>query len=95
MIVSRAQTATVSEAVRTTFDGEHPCALCQAVEEGKQREQESDMPKLTEVLAKVSFLRPANVELPAPTSAPNLFCERVTLACPRMDAPPSPPPKLA
>ena len=95
MLVSRAQTATVSEAVRTTFDGDHPCALCQAVEEAQQREKENESARLAEALAKVNFLRPAALAVPAPTSEAIVFHERVTLACPRVDAPPSPPPKLA
>ena len=95
MIVTRAQTATVSEAVSTTFDGDHPCALCQVVEEGQQREKESDTARLAEVLAKLSFLRPPAVEVPAPTSVIFDFEARVTLVSPRVDAPPSPPPKLA
>ena len=95
MLVSRAQTATVSEAVSTTFDGDHPCALCQAVEEGQQRDRENDTARLAEALAKLSFLRPPAVDIPAPTSEIVHFQERVTLVCPRVDTPPSPPPRLA
>ena len=95
MLVSRAQTATVSEAVRTTFDGDHPCALCQAVNEGQQRENENDTARLAEALAKLSFLRPPSVVVPAPTAVAFDFEVRVTLVCPRVDTPPSPPPTLA
>ena len=95
MLVSRAQATTVSEAVATTFDGDHPCALCQAVEDAQQREKENDSALLLEALAKVSYLRPAALAVPMPTSEAMIFCERVRLVCPRVDAPPLPPPKLA
>ncbi len=95
MLVSRAQTSTVTEAVATTFDGDHPCALCQAVEEAQKREKENDSALLVEALAKMSYLRPAALDVPAPTSEAVIFRERVTLVCPRVDTPPSPPPKLA
>jgi hypothetical protein len=95
MLVSRAQTSTVSEAVRTTFDGEHPCALCQAVEEGQQKEKDNESARLVETLANLSFVKPPAVLLPAPTSVSMRFLERAALGCPRVDAPPIPPPRHA
>src|SRR6188768_3978782 len=56
MLVSRSQSATVSEAVRTTFDGDHPCPLCQAVEEGQQREKDQESARLIEVLGNLNFI---------------------------------------
>jgi len=42
MTVSFSQAAPLDKALRMTFDGEHPCALCKAVKQGKQSERESD-----------------------------------------------------
>jgi hypothetical protein len=39
MFLERLQTAPVLDALRTTFDGKHPCQLCQVVREGKAAEQ--------------------------------------------------------
>ena len=33
MVVERAQTASLSEALQTTFDGQHPCTLCKKITE--------------------------------------------------------------
>ena len=95
MIVSRSQTATVSEAVSTTFDGDHPCALCQVVEKGQQREQENQDARLVEVLAKLSFLQPAAVAVPAPTSAGFIYEDGGHARNSRAECPLLQPPRLA
>ena len=43
MIVSYSQHATLSDAVRMTFDGEHPCARCHQIQEGRQNEKKHDV----------------------------------------------------
>lgn len=40
MVVSYSQSATISEAISMTFDGEHPCKLCKVVKQGRKAEQE-------------------------------------------------------
>ena len=40
MLVERTQAASFGEAVKTTFDGAHPCALCKRIADGKQKEQQ-------------------------------------------------------
>ena len=39
MIVRYAQDVPLSQAIADTFDGQHPCPLCHAVQEGRQQEQ--------------------------------------------------------
>ena len=39
MIVRYAQDAPLSQAIANTFDGQHPCPLCHAVQEGRQQEE--------------------------------------------------------
>ncbi len=40
MLVERTQAASFGEAVKTTFDGAHPCAMCKRISDGKQKEQQ-------------------------------------------------------
>ena len=43
MLVENAWHAPLSEAVAKTFDGAHPCNLCQAVAAGKKSEKKSEV----------------------------------------------------
>jgi hypothetical protein len=42
MLVERVQVVPLSEAVETTFDGEHPCRICLLVREGRAAEKTAD-----------------------------------------------------
>jgi hypothetical protein len=42
MLAGNLRTASVSQAVSKTFDGQHPCPLCQAIERAKKSEKKSD-----------------------------------------------------
>jgi len=42
MVISRSMTASVAEAVESTFDGQHPCPLCSAITDGKQTEGQAE-----------------------------------------------------
>ena len=39
MLVKYSQQAQLAEAVAKTFDGQHPCALCRTIEQGKKSER--------------------------------------------------------
>ena len=39
MLVKYSQEAQLAEAVAKTFDGQHPCALCVSIEQGKKSER--------------------------------------------------------
>ena len=39
MLVARSLTASVAEAVSSTFDGQHPCPVCSAITEGRCNEE--------------------------------------------------------
>ena len=43
MLVANARPTPLSEAVAKTFDGAHPCELCQAVAAGKKSEKKSEV----------------------------------------------------
>jgi hypothetical protein len=95
MLVTRTQEVSVKEAVRTTFDGEHPCSLCHAVEEGRRQEKEKEPAPIVEQIAKLSFLRPQPITLPEPTSTPLHYLAVLEFGRTRMSVPPTPPPRLA
>jgi hypothetical protein len=90
MIVSYSQEATISESLTMTFDGNHPCKLCEAAQRGEstQKKQNTDNPPVKYVLA-------------APEMEPFVFphddsiCEpeSVCFSVWRSHGPPSPPPE--
>ena len=43
MLAGNLRSFSFSEAVQRTFDGKHPCALCNAVAEGKKSEKKSEL----------------------------------------------------
>ncbi|WP_133795452.1 hypothetical protein [Prosthecobacter fusiformis] len=57
MLISYARDGSLIEAVSKTFDGEHPCPLCKAVENGQKQDQEKSantpIKKLDAVLVEV------------------------------------------
>jgi hypothetical protein len=42
MFAANLTTSSFSEAVSDTFDGDHPCPMCKAIESGKKSEKQSD-----------------------------------------------------
>jgi hypothetical protein len=95
MLVARTQQSSVQEAVRTTFDGDHPCPLCNVVEEGRRQQQESETVPILEQLAKLNFLKPQSILLPQPTMAGILYPSTLESGISRGESPPTPPPRLA
>jgi hypothetical protein len=65
MLADNLRTTSFTDAVRRTFDGKHPCNLCEDVAKGRQAEKKSDFPPCAK---KLEFLsqRPAFV-FSAPT----------------------------
>ncbi|HEU0208981.1 MAG TPA: hypothetical protein VFQ78_08365 [Candidatus Udaeobacter sp.] len=47
MIVDYSKRGSLCEAIKQTFDGAHPCALCRIVDKGKTSENKSDLQLLT------------------------------------------------
>lgn len=94
MIITRSQTTSVAEAVKTTFDGDHPCGMCSAIEKGKQEEQKQQptLPtyKKADDLKAIAFTR---LILPPPVQAMDApwpaFAPRALV---RSEQPPTPPP---
>jgi hypothetical protein len=94
MLVARSKTAGVEEAVRTTFDGQHPCRLCVVVTEGQQQERE-EMPVIViQALAKATFLQPQVVKAPEPYVVTISYGSVECRGAARGGRPPTPPPRL-
>jgi len=92
MTVSFSQAAPLDKALRMTFDGEHPCALCKAVKQGKQSERESDRHMFDK---KIDLFCPgSDIDFLQPMGYPPVLAaaEHVSI---RAEAPPRPPPKVA
>ena len=94
MLVARSQTEGVAEAVKTTFDGEHPCAMCSAIESGQKEEKRNDMDApMMKALMEVKLVAMESAALPVPADAGELhWMEFSPMASLRTDAPPTPPP---
>jgi hypothetical protein len=94
MLLSRSLSASVEEAITSTFDGQHPCRMCEVISSGKQTEERSQ--KELELLKKVGDFE--CVELcglsipPRPSGMPVFWPELTVAGEPRKDAPPIPPP---
>ena len=92
MLADNLQTASLSEALTKTFDGNHPCKMCHEISAAKKSEKRSDLPNLGKKLEFTSE-RPAIV-----ISAPVDFYEQATLVKSVVswsEAPPTPPPLAA
>ena len=93
MLIERSQSESFANAVKTTFDGRHPCSLCKAIDQGRRADRSANR------VSKVSGLdAPAASSLALvvwpPDAAPETAAV-VTTVCRPPDAPPSPPPRLA
>jgi hypothetical protein len=94
MLISRSIAASVTDAIETTFDGQHPCSMCSAIAEGKQAEQQSEQSfDLLKKVGDLKFLELAPVDLvhehfASPAVWPVSLFDVLT----RSEAPPTPPP---
>ncbi len=77
MLVSYSRAGSFTEAVSKTFDGQHPCCMCKAIESGRKAEREQSQEKSTPdakikcvlPLEAVFLYSPRSSELPAPLPA--------------------------
>jgi hypothetical protein len=94
MLVNYYRQTTLAQAVSMTFDGKHPCRLCQAIQEGKAQEREKkkdgleSAKELKLVLAQGPCLL-THPPMPGVAAAPDTFPPS------RREPPPVPPPRLA
>jgi len=93
MLADRSQTMGFAAAVQTTFDGDHPCEMCKAVDKGTKSENspEGVLPKGAK-LFEVTVVEPSDTPVPVPASGSFSYAEFVCSAPMRADVPPTPPP---
>lgn len=90
MIVDYSQRATLTEAVKQAFDGEHPCDMCKGIQKARETQKKQDAQQV--VLKRDFLLEPMEALPPAPRPswdppAPQLFPSS------RQDRPSVPPPR--
>lgn len=89
------QTKDIDQALKMTFDGEHPCCLCKTIAEEKQREQDDtrDIP-LIPVSMPIGIVAVSTTSISYCAKRPLLFVlsAQSLLASRDAPAPPTPPP---
>ena len=92
MVISYSQEGTLTEAIVKTFDGKHPCSLCNQIAQAQKSQKKSDRPfdlKKFEFISAgqvITFVVPSDFHL---QSASNSSAAQLP------DTPPVPPPRLA
>lgn len=105
MLVSYAQDGTVAEAIEKTFDGQHPCPLCLAIEKAAEERDSRPAParlptqgpdwlKLCKEFVPLDSVTPPEVML-AERTVESVPAEPVALHGILTAAPPAPPPRLS
>ncbi|MBL9171927.1 MAG: hypothetical protein JNL10_00200 [Verrucomicrobiales bacterium] len=93
MVIERSCNASLRTALATTFDGQHPCKLCQVVRAGTSAGETAKLPlkqsKLEIIRNGLSFWTPV------PAAAPVFLTQAEDPPESRRDAPPLPPPRVA
>jgi hypothetical protein len=92
MIHDYSQMVPFTEAVGMTFSGKYPCAMCKALAEKKQ--QQNDKIASVDKDAKKFFAR-ATDEIEGPLAAALHYPDFLNALQTRAEAPPSPPPRSA
>lgn len=95
MVAHYSQTAPISAALRSTFDGKHPCALCTIVKAGKAAEKHSDQAPAGWVKKLEGNYQVALEPVGAPPRFDWSPMAYITEMQPRAEPPLSPPPRLA
>jgi hypothetical protein len=94
MLITRSLSASVVDAVESTFDGQHPCRVCKVVSGGRQAEQRSQQEfDLLQKVVDLKFVVFGNAEIPPRLAVgavrwPGFFESFQS----RAEAPPTPPP---
>ena len=90
MLAGYSQAMPLRQAVVNTFDGQHPCPICQFVAQGKQTEQKQQSQRLLSKLDLFLAAAPAPLCPPARDAA-HFAAPRSARA--RSEVPPPPPPR--
>ncbi|HYE04657.1 MAG TPA: hypothetical protein VEL07_03970 [Planctomycetota bacterium] len=101
MVLTRSWSGDVAQAVSTTFDGAHPCALCAVVDQAKAAEDDhggdpaDDLVKIAKTVKK-DALPSGCMTIPGGIAEPGSWTRALAPGLEaRRDAPPVPPPRAA
>ncbi len=90
MLAEHWQADPLATAVEKTFDGQHPCKLCQAIQAAKKSDKKTEFPTGAQ---KIEFLpMPGHLKLYAPAAFQRLPVTD-TFADAPLPTPPTPPPR--
>jgi len=92
MTINFSRTDRLDVAIEKTFNGQHPCHLCHFVAEGKKSERTKEVAKAD---TKLDLISSPCFSLPTPSQHSVELTACLVSGCLRLDAPPSPPPRLA
>jgi hypothetical protein len=91
MVIEYSKNAPFKEALAKTFDGQHPCSLCHAVQTGKKSEQKSNF----RIVTKIDFYCAASASPCAQDFLRFDYSAEATPAVGRVESPLTPPPRRA
>ena len=91
MIVTRTCEGSLVVAVKQTFDGAHPCSLCEKIGEGRAKEKQNDGPVLT---AKIELFYESVQVIVSTPAAGRWLPAGAVLARARTQAPTLQPPRV-
>ncbi len=92
MIASNANAETLVVAIEKTFDGEHPCGLCEVVKNGRNQEEKQPLAK---AIVKLDAVLMAAMVLRPPRGSNWKYPVLAPMAIGRTPAPLTPPPQPA
>jgi hypothetical protein len=92
MIVDYSRTAALTVAVEKTFDGQHPCAICNVIQKGKQSEKKREA---VQPIKKIELFDQRIAEFVYPATNPSLVVTSGFFGEARKEAPLVPPPRVA
>jgi hypothetical protein len=95
MLMRYSQSASLSQAIEMTFDGEHPCQLCKWIRQGQQEEREKQNPVNTSPESKFQLALPPTVNLALYPPSRASVCQFPESSGRRPMRPPTPPPRSA
>ena len=94
MFVANLDEGSVTEAVKKTFDGEHPCPLCLAIQEGQKKEKDDSKPLTVKSVKKFEAVLVAETRLVTPPAQIRSFPRLVSSFEEWSERPSMPPPRV-
>ena len=94
MLISRSLNVSVAEALDSTFDGQHPCRICEAISSGQQTEERSQSElELLKKGGELKFLEFCVLSVSPRLGATTVLWPELVVSSARCaEAPPTPPP---